>query len=491
MKFTGINSPLPALLNLRISVPPGGSYAFIAALMINLLLHPAWAAGAPAPSLTPQQQMAEDILRELVDFESTSEHPDQTRLAAEAMATRLLGAGFPAEDVLVINPYPGKYGLVARLRGTLAQPPLLTMAHIDVVTADPDAWAFPPFSFGKKDGFYFGRGTQDNKTGATHLVANFIRLKQEHYIPRRDLIMMLTGDEETEGQVANWLATEGIGLIDAEYALNTDGGRGEYSVDFQPRAFMVQTSEKVYQTYELSVSNPGGHSSIPRPDNAIYTLAAALVKIADYSFPVRINANSKLMFERSARLQQGQLSADMLDVSKNGPESEAIARLQQDPYINALLRTTCVATGIRGGHAENALPRNASATVNCRILPGVDPREVEEQLREVVANDEVKFASVYDAQASPPSVMPAALQETLESLVEEFWPGIPVIPEMSTGATDGLFVRNAGIPVFGVAAWFMRLSDIRAHGLDEKIGIVEFHQGTEYWYRMLKALSQP
>jgi acetylornithine deacetylase/succinyl-diaminopimelate desuccinylase-like protein len=322
-------------------------------------------------------------------------------------------------------------------------------------------------------------------------VTNFIRLKQEDYVPRRDLIMMLTGDEETEGDVAKWLANEGRDLIDADFALNTDGGGGTYTEDFQPSAFRVQTSEKVYQTYRLDVSNPGGHSSLPRPDNAIYQLAAALVKISEYSFPVSISANSKLMFERSAKLQEGQLSDDMLDLAQNGPDSTAIERLAQVPYLNALMRTTCVATGIEGGHAENALPRAASATINCRILPGVDPKEVENQLRSLVADESIKFSSTYDALPSPASVMPAALQESLETLVDEIWPGVPVIPEMSTGATDGMFLRNAGIPVFGVAGWFNRLSDIRAHGLDEKIGIAEFHQGTEYWYQMLITLSQP
>ncbi|HKX57572.1 MAG TPA: M20/M25/M40 family metallo-hydrolase, partial [Xanthomonadales bacterium] len=199
-------------------------------------------------NLDPRQQQAEDILRELVEFESTEEHPEQTLAAIEAMAERLKAAGMPAEDVIIVNPDPGKYGLVARMRGIQEQQPLLTMAHIDVVTARPDAWAFPPFSFGKKDGFYFGRGTQDNKTGVAHLVANFIRLQQEKFVPNRDLIMMLTGDEETAGDVAEWIATEARELVDAEFALNTDAGGGEYDQDFKPRAFNVQTSEKVYQT---------------------------------------------------------------------------------------------------------------------------------------------------------------------------------------------------------------------------------------------------
>lgn len=449
-------------------------------------------AGASVPE-TPDRyrQMAEDVLRELVAFESTELRPDQTRLATEAMAQRLTAAGFPEDDVLIVNPEPDKYGLVARLRGVGERRPLLAMAHIDVVTADPDAWSFPPFSFGKKDGYYFGRGTQDNKTGVAHLVTNFIRLREERYVPDRDLIMALTGDEETDGRVIDWLAREAKHLIDAEYALNTDGGGGEYDAEFQPRAFLAQTSEKVYQTYRLSVSNPGGHSSIPRPDNAISQFARALVRIADYHFPVQLNANSRLMFERAAELETGQRAADMRAVAGSEPDLEAAERLAQDSYLNAVLRTTCVATGITGGHAENALPRAASATINCRIMPGTDPQQVASRLREVMADEAILMTSTYDALPSPPSVMPAPLQESLETLVESFWPGVPVIPEMSTGATDGLFVRNAGIPVFGVAGWFMRLSDIRAHGLDENIGIAEFHAGNEFWYRMLKRLSHP
>jgi acetylornithine deacetylase/succinyl-diaminopimelate desuccinylase-like protein len=460
-------------------------------LLLGLSTLFATAVPAADMPLNSQQQLAEDILRQLIEFETTEEHPEQNLAALEAMAERLRKAGLPDEDIVLVNPDPGKYGLVARLRGIQEQKPLLTMAHIDVVTANPDAWAFPPFSFGKKEGYYFGRGTQDNKTGVAHLVANFIRLQQEKFVPNRDLIMMLTGDEETEGRVADWLATEGKELIDAEFALNTDGGGGEYDKDFKPRSFSVQTSEKIYQTYQLTATNPGGHSSIPRPENAINQLAQALVNIANYQFPYQVGPNTRLMFARAAELETGQTAADMADLGKENFSQAAADRLAQDPYINAILRTTCVATELTGGHAENALPRNATATINCRIVPGVEPAKVLAKLKELVNDPGITFSSLYDAKPSPPSVMPASLQETLERLVEETWPGIPVMPEMSTGATDGLFVRNAGIPVFGVAGWFMRSSDIRAHGLDEKIGIAEFHAGTEFWYRMLKTLSQP
>ncbi len=448
-------------------------------------------AQAAEMKLTVQQQLAEDILRELVGLETTEEKPDETRKSIEVVAKRLVDAGIPEADVVIVNPEPDLYGLVARLRGIQEQGPLLTMAHIDVVTANPDAWAFPPFSFGKKDGYYYGRGTQDNKTGVAHLVANFIRLQQEGFVPNRDLIMMITGDEETAGKVADWMATEARELIDAEFALNTDGGGGEYDENFEPISFNVQTSEKVYQTYVLSTSNVGGHSSIPHPENAINELAQAVVNISAYQFPVKISANTQLMFARTAERRTGQDSADMKELSRENFSPEAAERLSQDPYINAILRTTCIPTRLSGGHAENALPRDATATVNCRILPGTDPAEVRAKLVELIANPQVTIKSIYEAKPSPASVMPAALQESLEQLVEQHWPGVPVIPEMSTGATDGLFVRNAGIPVFGVAGWFMRPGDIRAHGLDEKIGMAEFHAGTEFWYHMLKTLSQP
>ncbi len=446
---------------------------------------------AAETGLNANQQLAEDILREIVNLETTEKRPDETRKSIEAMAKRLVDSGIPEADVVIVNPEPGLYGLVARMRGIQEQGPLLTMAHIDVVTANPDAWAFPPFSFGKKDGYYYGRGTQDNKTGVAHLVANFIRLQQEGFVPNRDLIMMITGDEETAGKVADWMATQARELVDAEFALNTDAGGGEYDEDFNPLSVSVQTSEKVYQTYLLTTSNPGGHSSIPRPENAISELAQALVNIASYQFPVRVSANTRLMFARTAELNKGQRAADMAEMSRENFNPEAAARLSQDPYINAILRTTCIPTGLKGGHAENALPRDATATVNCRILPGTDPTEVRAKLAELINDPAVKISSIYDAKPSPASVMPAALQESLEQLVEQHWPGVPVIPEMSTGATDGLFVRNAGIPVFGVAGWFMRPGDIRAHGLDEKIGIAEFHAGAEFWYQMLKKLSQP
>ncbi len=440
------------------------------------------------------RQLAENLLRELVEYRSSAAFPAETAKAVEAMAARLIDAGFPADDVRVVHPEPQLSGLVARYRGTSKRRPLLLLAHIDIVPAEPEAWAFDPFTFAERDGYYYGRGSSDNKAGVATLVANFIRLKHEGFVPDRDLIIALTGDEETEGKVISWLMREGRQRIDAELALNTDAGGGIYDATGQPQMFVVQTSEKVYQTYRLTVTNPGGHSSLPRPDNAIYQLAAALGRLADYRFPTGLNAGTRLFFERGAAFQEPATASDMRALvagsPNDPPDPEAAERLSaSSPYLDAMLRTTCVATQLEGGHAENALPRSASATVNCRILPGVPPVEVQATLARVIDDDEVTIESTWDGLASPPSDPSPEMLATLEALVEEMWPGTPVVTEMSTGATDGLFVRNAGIPVLGISAIFEHPDDIRAHGLDERVGTEEFHAAVEFWYRMLRRLS--
>jgi acetylornithine deacetylase/succinyl-diaminopimelate desuccinylase-like protein len=364
------------------------------------------------------------------------------------------------------------------------------MAHIDVVPADPAAWTFPPFTFAKKDGFYFGRGSQDNKTGVTQLVSNFIRLRHEGYVPNRDLIMVVTGDEESTANAIEWLTGPGRELIDAEYALNTDVGGGIYGDDMQPLSFKVSTSEKLYQTYRLSVSNRGGHSSLPREDNAINQLVAALAKIADYRFPAEISDTTKIMLRKTATLESGQIAQDLAAAGSASSDPEAVERLSTHPEYNAALRTTCIATQLQAGHAENALPRNASAVVNCRIMPGHTSTEVAAKLVELVADPGVTLEPIYAAIPSPPSELSPELLQTLGDLVHSKWPEIPVIPAMSSGASDGLYVRNAGIPVYGVAGWFMHPDQDMSHGLDEKIGIVEFNEGIEFWYRLLKRLSE-
>ncbi len=447
------------------------------------------AAGEDGEPSDPHRRRAEDLLRELVGYRTSAAFPAETEKAVEAMAARLLAAGFAAGDVQVVRPEPPRVGLVARYRGTGGRRPLLLLAHIDVVGAEPAAWSFDPFTFAERGGYYYGRGSSDNKAGVATLVANFIRLRAEGFAARRDLIMVLTGDEETEGKVISWLLNVRRQLVDAELALNTDAGGGVYDPAGRPQMFVVQTSEKVYQTYRLTVTDPGGHSSLPRPDNAIYRLAAALGRLAGHRFAVSLDAGTRLYFERAARFQDPATARDMRAVAAAEPDLEAAERLSASPYLNAILRTTCVATELAGGHAENALPRSASATVNCRVLPGTAMAEVEAELARVIADDAVAIESTWDGLASEASELTPEMLALLEELVEEQWPGTPVVPEMSTGATDGLFVRNAGIPVLGVSAIFERPDDVRAHGLDERIGVSEYHAAVEFWYCMLKRLG--
>ena len=365
----------------------------------------------------------------------------------------------------------------------------MLMAHLDVVDALRSDWEFDPFELREIDGYFYGRGTDDNKAGAVHIVTNFIRLHDEGYVPDRDLIAVLTGDEETSSDSIEYLAGPRRELVDAAFAINSDAGGGEL---FQgtPNIFNVQAAEKGYLTFHLTATNPGGHSSRPMPENAIYELTMALARLSEYTFPVELSQVSRLYFERSAGFADGQTAVDMRQVSQDPPNLDAAARLSAaSPFYNALLHTTCVATRLAAGHADNALPQTAQATVNCRILPGQSPDDIEATLREIAGNDDITIERVNAPTPSDPSPLTDEIMGVIEPLVEEMWPGVPVIPGMSTGATDGLYVRNVGIPVYGVSAIFGDPDDARAHGQNERVGIKEFHEAQEFWYRMLKAFS--
>lgn len=445
--------------------------------------------------LGPHEQRAEDLLRELIAFETTVQKPEENRRAMEAMAVHLRAAGFDDADIQMVNPEPDIYGLIVRYRGTGAEKPILAIAHMDVVTANPDAWAFPPFSLGVKDGDYLGRGTTDNKTGVVQILYNFMRLRQEGWTPNRDLVAAITGDEETTMKMAQWFASEASGLLDAEFVLNTDGGGGEYNARREPIAFFAQTGEKVYQTWELKASNEGGHSSLPRPDNAINDLATAIVRLAENPFPLQLDDNMRMMYARAAHLYPEPMRSDMLwlaeerDPSVVAASEQAARMAAANPAYNAELRTTCTPTMLRGGHAENALPRDAVVTVNCRILPSMPVAEVEAKLAGLVQDLELEMTALWPAWEGPPSPLTEAVLAPLESLVEKHFDGVPVIPSMSTGATDGLFFRGAGIPVYGVSAIFQEPGEDRAHGLDEKIGVKEFHASMAFWYDLFKSVG--
>lgn len=439
--------------------------------------------------LLPHQRLARDLLEELVEINTTDRNGDTTA-AAEAMAVHLRAAGFPEGDVHVLGPRPKKGNLIVRYRGrNVDRKPLLLLAHIDVVEADPADWTLDPFTFVEQDGYYYGRGTVDDKDEAAIHVANLIRLKQEGFQPDRDIIVALTADEE--GGTANgveWLLANHRGLIDAEYALN-EGGGGTMQ-DGRRISNNVQASEKVYQSYLLEVTNPGGHSSLPVKENAIYRLADALVRIRDYDFPVSLNEITHAFFERSAAIEQGELAAAMRGALASPPDPAAVGYLSAIPFYNSRLRTTCVATMLQGGHAENALPQRARATVNCRVLPGEPIDGVRDALEKVIADEQVALSPVAESTASPPSPLTPEVLGAIERVTEELWPGVPVLPTMSTGATDSLFLRNAGIPVYGVSGLFGDIDDNRAHGQNERILIRSYFEGQEFLYRLTKALSR-
>jgi len=447
-----------------------------------------WAAAVSAQD--GHRAIEREILAELIEI-NTSDSARHFDLITEKIASRLRAAGFAAEDIVIEGHAPGYPNLVARYRGrSSGKKPILLLAHMDVVDARREDWSFEPYRFQEIDGFYYGRGTSDNKAGVATLVANFVRLKREGFVPDRDLVMALTSDEELAGDAIKWLLRERRSLVDAEYALNTDAGGGAFQ-NGKPLAFEVQASEKVYLTFTLEVRNKGGHSSIPVPDNAIYRLARGLDRLGRYQFPVRLNEVSRGFFRETARTEKGQTAADMRSLATRADPAAARRLSALSPYYNSVMRTTCVATRLFGGHADNALPQLARATVNCRMVPDDTEEAVAATMRRVMADSAISIEVSFQPTASPASPLRADVLGPITELVRATWPGVPVIPEMSTGATDGLYVRNAGIPVYGVSAIFEEPNDVRAHGRDERVGVKEFHQAVTFWYRMLTTLAGP
>ena len=455
-------------------------------------------AGAQSP-LTPYQQLGRDLLRDLVQT-NTEYSAGSTSKAAETLAARFRAAGFAASDVQIVGPDTGKdakdRNLIVRYHGRGTRKPILLIGHLDVVEARPADWVLDPFTLTEKDGHFYGRGTIDMKNGDASWVAALIRMKQEGVVPAGDYLLVLTAGEEGGGGYngIEWLVAHRRDLMidDVAYVLNADAGGGELRED-KPVAMDVQAAEKVFQTYQLTVRNPGGHSSLPEKDNAIYRLAAALGRVGAYEFPFETNGVTRAYFTRSAALNTSALAAEMRAVSAGDkPDSAAAARLAaRSPFYNAQLRTTCVATMLEGGHARNALPQRASALVNCRIMPGVDVASVERRLRAVIGDTAVALTRPDTATLSPPSVLPAGVESVISAVTASIWGALPIVPDMETGATDGLFLRNAGIPVYGVSGYFVdpnKPDDNRAHGLNERISVKGYYDQIEFTYRLLKAL---
>ena len=447
-----------------------------------------------AQSPSQYQQLAHDIFKELVEIKSTESGVGSTP-AVEAVARRLLAAGFVPADIQVVGPTERKKNLVVRLHGTGAAKPILLLAHLDVVEARREDWSpdLDPFKFIERDGYFYGRGTQDIKDCVAILTTNFIRWKQEGWVPNRDLILALTADEENGGDAngIHWLLQNHRELIEAEYSLNADAG------DFQsnkgtPYIVPLAAAEKKSTAIQLQTTNRGGHGSLPRRDNAIYEITVALQRLANFQFPTMLNEITRSQFAAMSKLESGQVAADMAAVADNSADEAAIRRLSESPYYNALLRTTCVPTLLDGGHAANALPQRARAVLNCRILPGHSSADVLREVVRVVDDQGVEVKWQYLEEVDwPSSELRPDLLAALTRVAQEKWKGVAVMPILETGGSDSRFLRGAGIPSYGATGVFIDLDDIRSHGRDERIRVRDFYGGLEFYDAFVKAVADP
>jgi len=444
------------------------------------------------------RQLSHDIFQQLIEINSTDSVGSVTA-AAEAMQKRFLDAGFSPQDLYLGGPNDRKKNLVVRMHGAGKHKPVLLIGHLDVVEARREDWTTDPFQFVEKDGFYYGRGTQDMKGGDAVMVTTLIRMKKEGFQPDRDIILALTADEEGgKSNGVDWLIKNHRELVDAEFVLNDDGG-GVETNQGKPTMVSVDATEKLYADYRLLVTNPGGHSSLPRPDNAIYHLAEGISRLAHYQFAFELNNVTHAYYERMSKVATGQRAEDMKAILKTPPDQAAIARLSEDPQDNSTLHTTCVATRLDAGHANNALPQRAQANVNCRIVPGHDAEEIRQELVRVFADPkiEVKYVGAIgevtdrgsERQAYAPPALRPEVFETLDKIAATMWPGAPVIPTMATGASDGIYTNAAGMPTYGVSGLALDRDDVRAHGKDERIGVESFYAGVDFYYRFLKVVT--
>jgi acetylornithine deacetylase/succinyl-diaminopimelate desuccinylase-like protein len=437
--------------------------------------------------------LARAILEELVEIDTTDSERGNNTTAVRAIERRLLDAGFPREDVQVLVPAdaPTKGNVVVRYHGrSSTRKPVLLLAHVDVVEALPEDWSsdLNPFALTERDGYFYGRGVTDDKDEAAIYTANLIRMRREGFVPDRDIILALTSDEE--GGAHNgvvFLLQEHRDLIEAAFALNEGGGGMERHG--RKISNNVQASEKKFQSFYFTATNPGGHSSLPVPKNAIYDLSGAMLAVQDHDFPVMLDEVTRAFFSGSADLVGGEMGAAMRRIVANPGDADAAATLSKEPGYNSRLRTTCVATLLEGGHAQNALPQMARANVNCRIFPTHDPADVLAILTSLAAPFDVEVTPRGNATPSPPSPLTSEVLGPIETITEQIWPGVPVLPTMSTGATDGLYLRRDGIPTYGVSGIFGDMDDARAHGQDERIRLEHFYEGQEFLYRLVKALA--
>jgi acetylornithine deacetylase/succinyl-diaminopimelate desuccinylase-like protein len=472
-------------------------YASIAALLFLLGCACANAKDSVAPDAATRK-LAYDVFKELIEI-NTTESVGNTTTAAKAMAQRLLDASFAPQDVVVAGPNERKGNLVARYRGNGKERPILLICHLDVVEAKREDWNLDPFKFVEKDGYVYGRGTQDIKDGDAILIATLIRFKREGYVPSRDIIVALTADEEAgNDNGVDWLLKNRRELVDAEYVVNPDSV-GVDSINGKVVSVQLGAAEKLYADYLIVATNPGGHSSVPRPDNAIYDLSAALDRLRKSPFPAELNAVTRAFFERDAAIEPKDVAADMRAVIGPTLDVQAAERLSKDERFNSTLRTTCVPTRLEGGHANNALPQRAQTLVNCRIFPGHSKEEMRQDLARIVADPQIKVLFVAndgsqserapDDKSPAPSPIRADVLDALDRVTAQLWHGVPVIAEMETGASDSVYTVAAGLPSYDISGVAIDRDDVRAHGRDERIRLSSFYEGLDFYGRFLRILT--
>lgn len=441
----------------------------------------------PPDSSSGSKTLARDLLRELVEINTTPSN-GSTR-AAEAMAKRLRDAGFPESDVMLLGPQPSRKNLVARLRGRGKAKPILVIAHLDVVDAPSADWHSDPFRLTERDGFYYGRGVNDVKNEAANIVANLIRLREEGYVPDRDIVIALTADEETgNANGIAWLLREHRDLLDVDYCLNLDGGGGMIEKGQRVR-LLVETCQKFNMTFRLETKGPAGHPSMPEKENPIYRLASGITRLEKFQFPFRFNETTRAYFERLAQYETGQVAADMLAVVKNPPDHEAAKRLADiSAFYNSILHTSFTVMRIEGGQSGGGLPETAWATVLCKVFPGDTPEFVRSSIETALADPKISLTVTYQARPSPVAPLRPEIMEAIQNTAGKIWPGTPVLPVLAPWSSDSGTLLRAGIPSYGVSAMFCDEQN-NTHGSNERLPVVSFDQGVNYFYQLLKTLT--
>lgn len=461
---------------------------FMATVLALALSAPAW---AQAPAQSAGRERFRAIYEELVEIDTSPSTGSCTRAAA-AMLAHLRAAGFTEAEARVIVPENAADdgNLVAVLRGTSRQRALLLLAHIDVVDARREDWQRDPFTLVEENGFFYGRGTADDKAMAAVFVEMFVNMRRAGYRPRRTLRLALTCGEETSNRVngVDYLLRNHREWVQAEFAIN-EGAGGILSESGRPLAFNIQAGEKIHQVFTLTVTNPGGHSSRPVPENAIYRLSRGLARLAEHRFPVELTPVTRTFFERMAPIAGGEAGAAMSAIARNPNDAAAQDTLARDASFNAMMRTTCVATQVEAGHAPNALPQRAVATLSCRVLQGRSAEEIQAVLRQAVDDPFIAVDIVRRREGSRAPQLTGRIMAPLDRVVGELWPGVPVVPMMTAGATDGRFLNNAGIPTYGMSGMFAVPGESNAHGLDEKIRVQSLYEGREFLNRIVRAYA--